>query len=679
MTTLTSELLTLPAALLGEDNPLPFFRESPNPSVPMRESLPSHKRDLMGWETGFRVLPYRMQDHYTRQRTPTPLPAIGLENEVLKATFLPGHGGRLLSLWHKPTSRELLCRNPVLQPANLAIRNAWFSGGIEWNIGQFGHTFSTCSPVFAAEIRGAQGEPGLRLYEFERCKRLFWQIDFYLPPGSPWLMAFTRIANPNPDDTSTYWWTNVAVPETQDTRVLAPARQAIYIDFDLGGHGFGCGDLPNLPSLNGADATYSLNSTFANEFFFQCDETDLPWEAALDRTGSGFIEASTPRLRYRKMFCWGNHQGGQHWQEFLSPGGQPYLEIQAGLAPTQLHGLSMPSGADWTWLQAFGCIQADPSQAHSPDWEVAWRTVDAALRDAMPMGRLRDLETNYRLHADEPPVEILSAGSGWGALESARRARDSNALPIPPSFAFPVTTLGHEQRKWLDLLNGGVLPEQRPEELPGEWMTQDEWFELLTRSLEHEAGRNWYALLHAGVMRMERFDEAGAESAWNASLQAMPSAWAHRNLAVLAHRRNRQADALAHYRQAWSLVSASLPHPALAAEYLQVLCAAGQFDRAREVYDSLPEALRQADRIQIWRGRIALELGDLEMVEQVLGREYAVVREGETELSDLWYEMWARRVAARDGVPLDDALRQRGKRDYPPHSHIDFRLTNSVS
>ena len=112
-----------------------------------------------------------------------------LENEHLKATFLPELGGRLYSLVAKPGERELLFRNPLFQPANLAIRNAWFAGGIEWNVGQFGHTFTTCAPLFAAEIVGPAGEPGLRLYEFERCKRLFWQVDFYLPPGSPILIA----------------------------------------------------------------------------------------------------------------------------------------------------------------------------------------------------------------------------------------------------------------------------------------------------------------------------------------------------------------------------------------------------------------------------------------------------------------------------------------------------------
>jgi hypothetical protein len=45
-----------------------------------------------------------------------------------------------------------------------------------------------------------------------------------------------------------------------------------------------------------ADGTYSLNSIFAR-FFFQCDRRIVH---ALDARGSGLIEASTGRLKYRK-------------------------------------------------------------------------------------------------------------------------------------------------------------------------------------------------------------------------------------------------------------------------------------------------------------------------------------------------------------------------------------------
>ena len=112
----------------------------------------------------------------TASAGPGTFAAAVLENETLRATFLLELGGRLWSLYHKPSGRELLSVNPVFQPANLAIRNAWFSGGVEWNIGIIGHSPFTCEPLFAARVEGPDG-PVLRMYEWERVRGTPFQID----------------------------------------------------------------------------------------------------------------------------------------------------------------------------------------------------------------------------------------------------------------------------------------------------------------------------------------------------------------------------------------------------------------------------------------------------------------------------------------------------------------------
>jgi len=681
MTELRLENLSISGAPLGEENPLPFFRDpAVNRTVRVTDSFPQTKLEYLGWETGFRVLPYRMQDQYSRQRKPLTFHSIVLENETLKATFLPEIGGRLISLFHKPIQRELLHRNPVFQPANLAIRNAWFSGGIEWNIGQLGHTFTTCSPLFASAIQGAQGEPGLRLYEFERCKCLFWQIDFYLPPGFPFLVAYTRVLNPNPVDTSMYWWTNIAVNEAPDVRVLAPTLNAIYINFNEQGSGFGYAALPNLPSIKGVDGTYSMNFPFASEFFFQCDQAEVPWEAALDGEGRGLIEASTRRLKYRKMFCWGSHAGGRHWQEFLSQPGQAYIEIQAGLAPTQVHGLVMPGRAAWDWTQVFGYLEADSGEAHSPDWERATQAVEAALKGKISPRKIYDLEETYRSRADIPSQDILQAGSGWGALELIRRQRDPAATLLPAAFVFPSSSLGMEQEKWLHLLEGGALPDADPAEAPGEWMTQPEWRVLLEHSLDEKRSRNGFALLHLGVMRMENLEEEGAASAWDESIRVKPSACAYRNLAVLRLRQKQTAQALQLYEKAWQLAGQSdVLQPALAVEYLHMLVDMRQYRRGLEVLQSLPARIQETDRIQLLWAQIALVLGMLDKVEQILdgddgpSREFAVIQEGQTLLTDLWFELQARKISIQTSEPLSEKLRRKVKQELTPPRRIDFR------
>jgi hypothetical protein len=78
------------------------------------------------------------------------------------------------------------------------------------------------------------------------------------------------------------------------------------------------------------------------------------------------------------------------------------------------------------------------------------------------------------------------------------------------------------------------------------------------------------------------------------------------------------------------------------------------------------------DRIQILSARIALERGDYPTVEQLMQHEYAVVREGETELTDIWFELHYRRNTAA-GTTLSDAAKAELRRLNPPPVHIDFR------
>jgi len=108
------------------------------------DSVPEETRTYLGYGVSSNFadgcLPYAVQDNFGRERTSQPFWVAVLENEFLRATILLDYGGRVWSLYHKPAQRELLTVNPVFQPANLAIRHAWYSGGIEWNCGVRGHT-----------------------------------------------------------------------------------------------------------------------------------------------------------------------------------------------------------------------------------------------------------------------------------------------------------------------------------------------------------------------------------------------------------------------------------------------------------------------------------------------------------------------------------------------------------
>ena len=157
-------------------------------------------------------LPYPLQEDYDRSLHEVELPAYVLENGVLRVTVLPTLGGRVWSVHDDARGRELLFRNPVLYFANFGLTNAWFAGGIEWNLGSTGHTTLSCRPMHAALVAGPGGDV-LRLWEWERTRDLVLQVDLSLLPGSDRLYASTRVINPDPEEKPLYYWTNIAVPE----------------------------------------------------------------------------------------------------------------------------------------------------------------------------------------------------------------------------------------------------------------------------------------------------------------------------------------------------------------------------------------------------------------------------------------------------------------------------------
>ena len=106
-------------------------------------------------------LPFVMQDQYDSEPEELEFRTAVLENDHLRATFILELGVRLWSLYDKDRQRDLLLNNTEFRPNNLAIRNAWFAGGVEYNIGRRGHDEQTCSPRFVAKLQDSDGTPVL--------------------------------------------------------------------------------------------------------------------------------------------------------------------------------------------------------------------------------------------------------------------------------------------------------------------------------------------------------------------------------------------------------------------------------------------------------------------------------------------------------------------------------------
>ena len=686
---LSNEILIIPGAPLEGENPLPRFRRR-EPSYPQVEGyFPDELNEGNGYH--IKVLPYTMQDRYSRKRIPLKLKCLVLENEYLKAQFLPEYGGRLHSLYDKVNGQELLFTNTVIQPGNLAIRNAWLSGGIEWNIGSLGHTFTTCDNVFCAKLTDDEGNDFIRIYEFERLKSVFWQVDFHLPDGSKQLITHVKIVNPFPVGTTTYWWSNVAVPDNGKTRILASGKNVISF---VGGKMM----FETLPDLKGmpGDVSYPSIATRSYDFFIQPNfKEECTWEASAYDNGVVFYERSTPPLSYKKLYCWGTHHAGIHWQEFLSePGKGYYAEIQAGIAPSQLHDKLLPANTTYEWTQCFGGIKGDVASLYNDDYCRAREYLDGMIDRDISLDDILALDEKLKKLAAMPVTEdkIIHTGSGFGAVEAIRMAKDGDG-EVPASMCFPSFTIGKYEYPWKHLIECGILPAEDARYYLPTFMTSDKWLPHIKASLESEGGKTWYSLMQYGTAIYDGVDNTkyateaysdedrdartnAAEAAWLESVSLTPSYLVYRNLAVLETQRNNVDRALEYYEKALGCPGVYDDY-ATVSEYLELLNGNGHNERAWEIYCTLPDNCRAMDRIKITIAVVAVKLDKLEYIEAFFKDEHYDIREGEDTMTHVWFEYCARKMAKERGIePTSDALNELIDEAWdtcPPPVDIDFR------
>ncbi|MFB6589997.1 DUF5107 domain-containing protein [Streptomyces diastaticus] len=643
-TTIRHDRLTLPAAPLGAANPLAPLRPLDETHVVDPATVPGLPPEMARGLTRApltSLLPTRVLDGYERRRVPTTLPTLVLENSRLRATVLPGLGGRVHSLLHKPTGRELLHRNPVFQPAGFALNGAWYSGGIEWNIGATGHSALSCAPLHAARVPAPDGGEMLRLWEWERLRDLPFQVDLWLPEDSDFLLVGVRVRNPHLTPAPLHWWSNTAVPE--EHRVLTPADTAWHFGYERR-----LRRVP-FPHHEGADRSHPAGSHHPAGYFHEPrDPAARPWIAALDRAGHGLAQTSTGELPGRKLFVWGSGPGGRRRQDWLTePGTGGYAEIQAGLARTQLEHVALPAGSQTAWLEAYGPLHVDPGAAHGPDWNAATTATGAALDRALPGEELAAAREAWDAVADEPPLERLATGSAWGALEVRRAALD---LPGTPFDDAP----GPEQRPWAALLDTGALPDEAPgpDEDPGPTLVSPAWRDLL-----ETAPPGPLTEYHLGVAQWHASDRAQAVRSWERALSGTGAAgsarWpALRALAVAdtearhpvrAAERYEEAltDALARRGTPAGEDPADEPSPLVAAlvrEAVPTLLAADRPGAARAAYGRLHPATRDRGRFRLLEAHVLLAEGEREAAAAVFtdGFEVADLREGDEVLSETW-------------------------------------------
>lgn len=652
---------------MGETNPLADIGniEYIHAGYETTENISDKERERIGKGMIHTILPYTIEDNFNRVRENREFDAAILENEFLRATFIPSLGARLWSLYDKENERELLYVNPVFQPANLAIRNAWFSGGVEFNVGIKGHNPLTCDPYFARIAKTHAGQEVLQMYEYERIRGLVFGIQAYLPMGSKVLYIKDTVENVSGKDTYSYWWSNIAVPETPDTRVIVPTTRSFLSTYDEGHYVL---DKVDIPYINGVDVSRPTNLHRSLDFFYEIpEESDERWVAAVCGDGYGLAQFSTCEMLGRKMFLWGQSAGGRNWCDFLSDGSASYIEIQAGRAYTQLEHILMKRGEKWSFTEGYTGIACNKDRIHSDNWSEAVDEAAKNIRKNLGSGSLNST-LQCAVPTDFASYEVLSLGSPFGALEELEQGEK-----FTETYDFYTESLGKPSSDFEDLIKNGYLPKRSPTDLPTSYVSGEGWFERLKKSSNTAEGDHWYTYYHLGVVayQLKRVDEA--RSYFEQSNLLEENAWSTRNLALLSLYAKDTKKAAKLMTRAVELCPECVN---LYPDAMKCYLADKQYASAIDCYKTAPEKVRARGRMQLLCAVAHISLGEYYKAAEFINPNFQMddMREGEISLSHVWQELYCAILREKHPEMSEKELISLQKEQYPLPSNLDFRM-----
>ena len=358
--------------------------------------------------------------------------------------------------------------------------------------------------------------------------------------------------------------------------------------------------------------------------------------------GRGLIQTSTAALRGRKLFCWGTAAGGRHWQEWLCGPGSRYLEIQAGLATTQLEHLRLGAGAEISWAEAYAPIDGAPGAEVHGSWPDAIAEVAELVARTVSEGELDEWHRWWRAEVAEKVPQQLTAGAGAGEAELAVRGEDPDGLPGTP-FGQPLADgFGH----LVALARTGGVDQDAVGTNVLVPPISDRWGAALNR-----ASAGWWGQLMTAIRAHAREDLEQARLGYERSDQLRSTPWAARGLALLAGSQGDHPRAADLYARAVAQAPTCLP---LLVEATDQLLASGRPAACLTMIDAAPDHIAVHGRLVLQRARALLADGRADAARALLeaGIEVPDLREGET-LGALWRAAFG---------------------DRPLPYHLDFRM-----
>jgi hypothetical protein len=184
---------------------------------------------------------------------PTKYPAIFVENEYLKLTYIPELGGRFFALYDKLHHREVFYRNDVIKPTQFNPRFTWPQSGIELTGPYDAHSLTLHSEPYWSHtvIQNKDGSVSVMLGEMDPIYHMNVTYTATIYPGVAAMKISTFCYNGNDGQKPQMFWSNAAFRVTPKLRFIYPMTETV---------GHTTGVVSPWPIYNGVDLSWAHNN-----------------------------------------------------------------------------------------------------------------------------------------------------------------------------------------------------------------------------------------------------------------------------------------------------------------------------------------------------------------------------------------------------------------------------------
>jgi Flp pilus assembly protein TadD len=564
----------------------PRLRPDP-PTLPSLQGMPYELARAMRWRgceaTGY---PYARQAHLSSIFVLREFPVATLENERFRVEVAPTLGPRILEIHDKKHGAALVLPQTHTNSATFGLAGAWFLGGVEFNPFRYGHSPFTGQDLPMDEVAFVREGRGVRIHGLDELVGMKFGVTIrLLPDRVAWRVEIENRLNQRQPN---YWYTNIAVPADEDTRLLYEPGPVLNHALDPGF------ETTRWPVLWGHDASrWGSHVGIVSAYFYRYRARRMGYfDPCL---GIAVAHEADPRiLKGRKLWSMGARARGAAWfARLYEPGLDNYCELQAGLSPAQPVFSSIGPRETLGWSESLTAF----AFAQSKDYVETWRRFAG-----------RSIRHGPTTDPDRP--EMWATKRQRVLLPISRRQSEARQAMACRQSPDP----------------GTVRRLTRDESLRYGWHAGPGWTAVLEKRMAAGGASPWVRLQYAASLaEADRFSQALRALGSPPQTRSQPNALMLRLKAAILRKQGRLQDA---GRLAEAAARLAPREPVLWTEALQCRRASGEHAARRRLLRMCPPSVRRTDAVRMEAAWLCFDRRDFAGAVRLLSGEMRDVGEG---------------------------------------------------